>query len=118
MVSGATQNPKPLKKEDAAAGWVLEARICLTLPQAMGLNIWRLYRVCRVSPYGLVLGNRQIGLRKPQGLPTHLGPFGRSHPCDLVRRFVEGRHKQTPATNVDVIRHQVRGKHCTWWLRS
>ena len=81
----------------------------------------RLRLIGRKPPYGLVLGNRQLGLRKPPG-PSHTPrslwqvtatPVTWSD--DFLKDVIS---TQTPATNVDVMRRQVRGKRCTWWLRA
>ena len=79
-------------------------------------------RLCDQRPaYGLVLGGRQLGLRRAPGAdytpkalwqvvgtPVHWGD-GFLH--DLIL-------DQTPAKSAEILRRQVRGRRCTWWVRA
>ncbi|CAE7863325.1 trmA, partial [Symbiodinium microadriaticum] len=71
--------------------------------------------------YGLVLGGKQIGLRRAPGTdhqpktlwqiigtPVH---WSDSFLHDLIL-------SQTPAVSAEILRRQVCGKRCTWWVKA
>ena len=71
--------------------------------------------------YGLVLGQRQLGLRdKPQaGQPTRrqwcIAGTPTAWSDEDVQLLVR---EQTALTDIEVLRRQVRRNLCTWWVRA
>ena len=71
--------------------------------------------------YGLVLGGRQLGLRRAPGAdytPKTLWQIVGTpvHWSDsFLHELIVG---QTPATSAEILRRQVRGRRCTWWVRA
>ena len=72
--------------------------------------------------YGLVLGDRQLGLRKPPGSAQAVRTLWQiagtpvSWSDDfLIQALIQAR---TPADKPEVIRRLVRGPRCAWWVRA
>ncbi|CAE7419819.1 unnamed protein product [Symbiodinium sp. CCMP2592] len=71
--------------------------------------------------YGLVLGGRQLGLRRAPGAdyaPKTLWQIVGTpvHWSDsFLRELIVGK---TPAASAEILRRQVRGRRCTWWVRA
>ena len=73
------------------------------------------------AAYGLVLGAKQLGLRKAPGsghTPKTLWQIAGT-PVDWSDGFLhELIVSQTSASAPEVLRRQVRGQRCTWWVRA